>query len=1163
MKITLYPKYLIRRMFAKGKGSFFSQGYECLYPECARHGMTPWQHYVVDGLRKGYDDGNNPPETVFFREGYDVEYPDVEADGIDPWHHYVLHGKKEGRDNGLHPKDDQFFAEGYLVMYPDAASSGLDPWHHYILHGKKEGLDNGNHPLDALFFREGYETEYPDIMDSGVDPWHHYVLQGKKEGRDNGLHPGEDQFFPEGYLAIYPDAAESRQDPWHHYVLAGKKDGRDNGNHPPEALFFREGYETEYPDIKESSLDPWHHYVMLGKGEGRDSGNCPSRDQFFPEGYLEMYADAVDSGEDPWHHYVFKGAQAGHDNGNHPSETLFFQEGYEAEYPDVKSGSAEPWHHYVLHGKKEGRDNGLHPKEELFFSDGYLEMYPDVADAGGDPWRHYVMNGKNEGRDNGWHPGDELFFAAGYLEMYPDVGGSGMDPWRQYVKFGKKAGRDNGLHPQADLFFAEGYLEINPDVAGSGADPWRHYVMSGKNEGRDNGLHPDEQLFFAEGYKFNYPSCADEPYASDLWKNFVLIGKKLKRNNGLTPLAPFFSGCYLEQHPGITDAEAWKLYVLDSIKIPDKILLPYPPESGMPEILRKKNPAVAVVMPVYNRKNLVMHAIESVENQSWINWHLYVVDDFSDDGTYDYLNSVISDSRITLLRSENKGVCGARNTAIAHIKKEDYVAYLDSDNTWNRYYLEQMLCRLMETNTCCCYGALKLLRRKNDGSEEIIRFWYDAFDVNELRCANYIDINVFMHSTDVFHEIGVFDESLRRMVDWDFILRCAEKYSFSRLPYVGCDYDATEEEGRITQTNSFTFRYQDVVRNKYWFDWEFIQQSLKQNDESLVSVIIYYGKNDSVSSLRNCLTSLKNAIACGHSKYRTEVIVADDSCSEEKTAALSKFYDESLIDRYLVNRSECRFPLSCNRALSVANGYFVVYLDANSYVSANWLDAIIEPLKKHPRLYGTTSKVLLQNGAVNSMGCLFDSSSGLPYDVLCGMPSDFPASERLSLLPAVNSFCCAFRTADVSARKGLYCIYETELAVADLCLQLADGQALFACISDSSVICPQHVHQSSVLANDFEAFAERWHGKDVYEEQKFFARRNVNKFIKFREKVCTVGFKKYSRTGYTRSYADFMVPVYDVSKLELENLISRTNASACISKGQDMTVAGETVRKLA
>lgn len=139
MKITLYPKYFLRRPFVHGSRRFFSEGYKLIYPEYSRHGMSPWQHYVIDGKRKGFDNGNHPPANVFFPEGYEAEYPDVSGSGMDAWHHYVLIGRKEGRDNGLHPNDSLFFADGYSEMYPDVTANGVDPWHHYLLNGKKEG----------------------------------------------------------------------------------------------------------------------------------------------------------------------------------------------------------------------------------------------------------------------------------------------------------------------------------------------------------------------------------------------------------------------------------------------------------------------------------------------------------------------------------------------------------------------------------------------------------------------------------------------------------------------------------------------------------------------------------------------------------------------------------------------------------------------------------------------------------------------------------------------------------------------------------------------------------------------------------------------------------------------------------------------------------------
>lgn len=360
MKINLYPKYLIRSLFAADKKSFFSAGYKLLYPEYNRHGMTPWQHYVVDGRRKGYDNGNHPSDEVFFREGYELEYSDVRESGEDAWRHYAESGHKEGRDNGLHPDGRLFFPEGYLTMYPAIADMGAEPWHHYVLHGKAMGLDNGLHPDGSTFFAEGYLAMYPDIAESGFDPWHHYVLHGKAEGRDNGLHPDGTTFFEKGYLEMYPDIDKGVADPWRHYVLFGKDEGRDNGLHPDDDKFFAKGYLVMYPDVARSGADPWHHYIEYGKKEGRD-------------------------------------------NGNHPSSEVFFREGYALEYPDIADRCDDLWREYVTKGKSEGRDNGLHPKEELFSPDGYLSMYTDVAQAKADPWRHYVLNGKKEGRDNGNH----------------------------------------------------------------------------------------------------------------------------------------------------------------------------------------------------------------------------------------------------------------------------------------------------------------------------------------------------------------------------------------------------------------------------------------------------------------------------------------------------------------------------------------------------------------------------------------------------------------------------------------------------------------------------------------------------------------------------------------------------------------------------------------
>ena len=548
---------------------------------------------------------------------------------------------------------------------------------------------------------------------------------------------------------------------------------------------------------------------------------------------------------------------------------------------------------FMIHGKRS------------FFKAGYKILYPEYSRHGMTPWQHYVIDGRRKGFDNGSHPSDAVFFREGYEAEYPDIKEAGLDPWRHYAEKGFAEGRDNGMHPDSRLFFPEGYLEMYPDVARSGIDPWRHYVTIGQKEGRNNGWHPGDDTFFPEGYRYNYPEYASEPYGDDPWLNYIKIGKPANRNNGLEPAGPFFCGAFLERHPECSLTEAWRSFVLSSLKKSGTDWELYPAESGMRELLRKKNPSVAVIMPVYNGRHNVAQAVESVLNQSWTNWHLYIVDDFSDDGTYDFLRSEITDPRITLLKSGSKGVSSARNTAIALIKNDEYVAYLDPDKTWNREYLELMLCRLAETNTYCCYGALKRLRKEKDGSFRFLGFAYSPFDASRLRELNYIDISVFMHRACLFGELGTFDTSLRSMEDWDWILRCAERYSFSRLPYVSCV--AAETENGTDTSGSSPDHYLNAVRNKYLVDWTYLSDCAGRRDKSLVTVIVYCGRGDSAHSLRNCLESLKDARMYGGSEYRPEVILADDSCSEELHDAVAWFCREALADKYLISKTECGF----------------------------------------------------------------------------------------------------------------------------------------------------------------------------------------------------------------------------------------------------------------
>jgi len=104
-------------------------------------------------------------------------------------------------------------------------------------------------------------------------------------------------------------------------------------------------------------------------------------------------------------------------------------------------------------------------------------------------------------------------------------------------------------------------------------------------------------------------------------------------------------------------------------------------------------PLVSVVIPTYNRARQVCVAIDSVLAQTWPSVEMVVVDDGSTDDTREVLKTRYpDDARIRYVFKTNGGPASARNEGFRHARG-DYVALLDSDDTWLPWKLElQVLC---------------------------------------------------------------------------------------------------------------------------------------------------------------------------------------------------------------------------------------------------------------------------------------------------------------------------------------------------------------------------------------------------------------------------------------------------------------------------------------
>lgn len=101
---------------------------------------------------------------------------------------------------------------------------------------------------------------------------------------------------------------------------------------------------------------------------------------------------------------------------------------------------------------------------------------------------------------------------------------------------------------------------------------------------------------------------------------------------------------------------------------------------------------VSIVTPSYNSSKYIKQTIQSVLSQTYENWELIVVDDCSTDNSVEIIKEfAVNNSKIQLLEFQlNKGAAEARNAAI-RMAKGEFIAFLDSDDIWKPFKLEQQL----------------------------------------------------------------------------------------------------------------------------------------------------------------------------------------------------------------------------------------------------------------------------------------------------------------------------------------------------------------------------------------------------------------------------------------------------------------------------------------
>lgn len=112
---------------------------------------------------------------------------------------------------------------------------------------------------------------------------------------------------------------------------------------------------------------------------------------------------------------------------------------------------------------------------------------------------------------------------------------------------------------------------------------------------------------------------------------------------------------------------------------------------------------ISVVIPLYNKEKQIAYTLQSVQNQTFQDFEIVIVDDGSTDDSIAEVEK-FSDSRIRLIHQENAGVSAARNRGIEEAKG-DLIAFLDADDEWKPEYLATQYCLSQKYPDCNVFAC--------------------------------------------------------------------------------------------------------------------------------------------------------------------------------------------------------------------------------------------------------------------------------------------------------------------------------------------------------------------------------------------------------------------------------------------------------------------------
>ncbi|TPD58311.1 glycosyltransferase family 2 protein [Streptococcus symci] len=394
------------------------------------------------------------------------------------------------------------------------------------------------------------------------------------------------------------------------------------------------------------------------------------------------------------------------------------------------------------------------------------------------------------------------------------------------------------------------------------------------------------------------------------------------------------------------------------------------------------NELISIVVPIYNVENYLRQCLDSIQNQTYKKFDCIMVNDGSTDSSQQIAEEYLTDSRFKLINQSNKGLSGARNTGINHIREESiFVAFVDSDDYIYPDFLETLIEHIeddvdiiegmienfhdeIKVDRVCHNFEKKILITKDDKLGELA--------LNELRVSVFPKLfrkslltEDFFPEGWIFEDLAVIPELVSHSGKWIKLPKVI--YAYRIRPNSITTKEFSEEKLDVFKIfGKYDLFFKDesdvtkllVEKLKYlhlnYHDIKFVpennqyKQLYKQEKQKLLSKIADYESKTLISIivpiynvenyLRQCLDSIMN-----QTYQNFECLLINDGSPDNSAEICREYVDKDASFRYF-EKENGGVSSARNLGIEHSKGQYITFIDSDDWVDSDYLEVLYKSL---------------------------------------------------------------------------------------------------------------------------------------------------------------------------------------------------------------------------